>query len=123
MKYVQISVDDNATSFRPGENIGGTVRWQLEESVKSIEIHLLFFTSGKGTSDHEIIETIPIENPPMSGSQRFDWRLPQSPYSFSGKLISLIWAIEAVVLPSDEAETYQFQMTSTGKEIVIGTPL
>jgi hypothetical protein len=121
MKYVQISVDDDSTSFRPGENLGGTARWQLEESVKSIEIRLFFFTQGKGTSDVEVIESIPIDSPPMSGSQRFDWRLPQSPYSFSGKLISLIWAIEVVLLPSGESETYQFQMTPNGKEIVLGS--
>ena len=119
MKYVQIAIDNNSTSFRPGENIGGTARWQLEESITAIEIRLFFFTEGKGTSDVEVIETMQIENPPMSGSQRFDWRLPQSPYSFSGKLISLIWAIEVVLFPSEEAETCQFQMTPTGQEIVL----
>ena len=121
MKSVQISIDKDSKSYTPGEQISGTARWQLEESVESIDVRLFFYTEGKGTSDIEVLETIPVENPPLTGSQRFDWRLPQTPYSFSGKLISLIWAVEVVLLPSGDAESYEFQMTPTGKEIVLGS--
>jgi len=121
MKYVQISIDNNASNFKPGDQISGTASWQLEESAKTIEVRLFFYTEGKGTRDIEVLETLQLDSPPISGTQQFDWRLPQSPYSFSGKLISLIWAVEVVLLPSGEAESFEFQMTPTGKEIVLGT--
>src|SRR5262245_36921602 len=119
MKYIQISVDGDKQYFLPGENIGGTARWQLEESVESLEIRLFYYTEGKGTTDIEVVETTEIKEPPMSGSQRFEWRLPNSPYSFSGKLISLLWAVEVVLLPAEESEVFPFQMTPTGKEIFL----
>jgi len=117
MKFVEIKLDKD--SYMPGETISGTARWQLEESVKSIELRLFYYTEGKGTDDVEIVETTQIPNPAMSGSQQFQWQAPQSPFSFSGKLISLIWAVEAVLLPSGDAEHCVFTMSPNGQEIDI----
>jgi len=117
VKSLEITLEKG--SYTPAESISGAVRWQLEGSVESIEIRLFYYTEGKGTSDVVMVESIDIPNPSLSGSQDFRWNLPQTPYSFSGKLISLIWAIEAVVLPSGEAEHCQFQMAPEGREVDI----
>jgi hypothetical protein len=115
MMVIEIKLDKN--SYMPGDSISGTARWQLEEPVQSIELRLFYYTEGKGTSDVEIVETTPIANPGLSGSQQFQWRVPDSPYSFSGKLISLIWAVEAVLLPSGDADHKPFTISPTGQEI------
>ena len=114
---LRISLEGSRKNFRPHESVSGTASWQLGESVKAIEIHLCFYTQGKGTSDVHIVETIRIDTPPENGSEKFSWQLPLSPYSFSGKLISLIWAVEVVVLPSAEAESITFEMSPNGSEI------
>jgi hypothetical protein len=114
---LQVSLRENQKNFRPAETISGTASWQLTESPEAIEIHLCFYTKGKGTSDVHVVETLRLDSPPASGSEKFNWRLPQSPYSFSGKLISLIWAVEVVALPSTEAASVTFEMSSTGTEI------
>jgi hypothetical protein len=119
MRFIQITLENDTKSYSPGTPISGTVRWELEASAKSIEVRLFFYTAGKGTSDVQIVESIPIETPSLSGSHEFQWQLPQSPYSFSGKLISLIWSVEVVLLPSGDAESCEFQMSPTGKEILL----
>jgi hypothetical protein len=117
MKFIEIKLEK--LSYSPGETVSGSVRWQLEESVENIEIRLFYYTEGKGTSDVEIVESTTIPSPPLSGSHEFRWSLPQSPYSFSGTLISLVWAIEAVLLPSGDAEHHDFQMGPGGRELDI----
>jgi hypothetical protein len=114
---LQVEIDKN--SYHPGDSISGTARWQLEEPVDSLELRLFYYTEGKGTDDVEIVETTAVAKPSLSGSQRFQWQLPQSPYSFSGKLISLIWAVEVLLLPSGDAEHTTFTMGPGEQEIDI----
>ena len=114
---LRISLDGSKKNFRPAETVSGSASWQLSEKAEAIEIHLCFYTQGKGTSDVHIIDTMRIDSAPENGSQKFSWQLPHSPYSFSGKLISLIWAVEIVVLPSAEAESISFEMSPDGAEI------
>src|ERR1043166_4380135 len=44
-------------------------------------------------------------------------RLPESPYSFSGKLISLVWALELVAEPSKEVIRREFVLAPGGEEV------
>jgi hypothetical protein len=46
--------------------------------------------------------------------------LPLAPYSFSGKLISLIWGLELVLEPSQETARFEFTLSPTGEEIMLG---
>ena len=49
--------------------------------------------------------------------------LPQEPYSFTGTLIALSWALEAVALPNEEnSERYTFELTPDGQAITL-TPV
>ena len=43
--------------------------------------------------------------------------MPESPYSFSGKLVSLLWALELVAEPSGDTERKDISITPTGTEI------
>jgi hypothetical protein len=46
--------------------------------------------------------------------------LPEGPYSFSGKLISLIWALELACSPGSETVRREITVSPTGHEIVLG---
>jgi hypothetical protein len=116
---IEIRLEGNQTEYKPGDRISGSAHWQLQEVAEAIELHLFYYTSGKGTQDVNVIETLAIASPPLSGSERFSWDLPKAPYSFSGKLISLIWAVEIVVLPGRDAASAEFHLTPTGKEILL----
>jgi hypothetical protein len=99
-----IEIRDGGTWFKPGETIEGTVTWQLEDEADAIEVRLFWFTQGTGARDVEIVTTRHMARPELSGTRSFEFNVPRGPYSFSGKLITLAWAIELVVLPGGGTE-------------------
>lgn len=110
-----ILIDENRVTFRPGELLRGEVRWQ-EQALT--EIRLIWYTSGKGTTDTQVVQTIPGSG--TIGSCRFEFRLPDSPPSFSGRLISLHWAVEAV--SGSQTMRHEITLSPTGREILLPEP-
>ena len=100
----------SSEAFKPGEVLSGSVRWNFPEPQDELELRLLWYTKGKGSEDVEVVKSEAFDNPGSSGERPFQLVLPNSPYSFSGKLISLLWVVELVAEPSGD---------SIHKEIVI----
>lgn len=99
---LRLEVDGGASEFAPGQTIHGTATWQLDSAPASMTLRLFWYTLGKGTQDVEIVSEVVFDNPQMSESRRFTFTLPNAPYSFSGTLISLKWALELIL--GDERE-------------------
>jgi len=116
-ELIQVETVDGTTSFRPGETVEGTVRWQLPEPPEGVELRLFWSTEGKGDQDLQVVETIPFADPAAEDRRAFRIRLPEGPYSFSGKLITLNWALEAVAQPGEEAGSLAITVSPTGEEI------
>ena len=116
-EFILVETHDGTTSFRPGDTVEGTVRWQFPEPPESIELRLFWSTEGKGDQDLAVVETIPFDNPGAQDRRTFRVRLPEGPYSFSGKLITLTWALEAVALPGEKAGNLFLVVSPTGEEI------
>jgi hypothetical protein len=119
MTWIQVETDDGATAFRPGDVISGRARWQLAEAPEGVELRLFWYTEGKGSQDLEIVETISFANPAAEDRRTFQIRAPRGPFSFSGKLISLIWALEIVVHPTEESGRTQITISPSGEEILL----
>lgn len=102
---------ERSGGFRPGETVSGRVEWALEREPDALELRLFWYTEGRGDRDAGIARTLRIEHPGRTGSQFFDLELPSGPYSFSGTLISLIWALELVAEPGEG---------TARREIVVG---
>lgn len=117
MSQLKIGIRDDRTAFRPGEELVGAAGWELAQAPKAIEVRLLWFTRGKGTEDAGVVETVRFEQPQATEARPFQLQLPLAPYSFSGKLISLLWAVELVVLPSKESARVEFVLAPEGQEI------
>jgi hypothetical protein len=112
-----INVKEPAPKFlRPGDTAEVTFEWRLTEAPASIEARLFWYTSGKGTQDLTIVETQPA-SPVAHGEQRFRFKLPQAPYSFSGTLITLSWAVELVA--GELAERWEFVLAPEAREITL----
>jgi hypothetical protein len=120
MSLIQVEIRDGNTSFRPGDPVEGTVFWQLEPPPEEIEVRLFWYTQGKGDQDVGVVETFPFPSPTPTDRRQFRFRLPEGPYSFSGKLISLAWAIEVVAQPGDVAGRAEITVSPTGAEIRLG---
>lgn len=115
---IAIELTNQSPAFLPGDAIEGTVRWS-EEQGTSLEIRLIWFTQGKGDRDFELIDVHTVPSLAPSGSERFQFQAPHRPQSFSGKLISLQWAIEAIVFPHESTARQDLTISSTGSEITL----
>src|SRR4051812_49373684 len=99
---IQIQILEERTSFRPGETIVGTFSWALPVPPARIALELFWTTRGKGKVDTKVVQTVQIDHPTAAGERKFDLKVPLEPYSFSGKLVSLLWALRLVIHPSQE---------------------
>jgi hypothetical protein len=107
------------TTFKPGEPLSGHVTWQIEGQPASAELRLFWYTSGKGTQDVGVVTTMTFAAPRSDDRRDFTLPLPREPYSFSGTLISLVWAIELIVEPGAHVAREEFVLSSTGREVVL----
>lgn len=87
------------SSYQPGEFIGGNVTWTVEKPPRQAELRLFWQTRGKGDRDTGLAETVVFELPQPSDTRPFQFRAPDFPPSFSGRLISLVWGLELVLEP------------------------
>ena len=116
--WITIETRDGAAVFAPGEVISGTVSWHLE-GAKSVELRLLWYTEGKGDRDSRLVTTVELAHPGENEVRPFNLRLPEGPFSFSGKLISLVWTLEAVAAPGSRAAHLDITVSPTGREILL----
>ena len=105
--------------FLPGEELAGLVSWCLDQPPKAMELRLFWYTKGKGITDTGIVENIRFENPEPEGHREFRFVLPDGPYSFTGTLITLNWALELVAESSHEVGRVDILVSPSGKEIVL----
>ena len=119
MKTLKIELEDGKLNYKAGEEIRGWVEWETDEDIKGVEVRLFWYTKGKGTEDIGIAETAKFENCGLIGEENFSFKAPVEPYSFSGKLISLVWAIETVAEPGGECERVEIVISGTGEEVML----
>jgi hypothetical protein len=122
MNEIRIGTKDDQTAFRPGERIEGALGWNLPEQLQSMEVRLAWQTRGKGTEDHEVVHEIRFDDPPLQGARPFQFVAPLQPYSFSGKLISVIWYLEVRIRPKGATARKDIIIAPAGKEILLGEP-
>jgi hypothetical protein len=119
---INIQIDYDNTEFTPGDTLSGTVSWLPTQGTTSIALRLFWFTSGRGTQDIEVVSELewPVSaNPSAGGREKFSFTLPNEPYSFSGQLISLSWALEAVKQPEETSTRHEFTLTPNGQPITL----
>ncbi len=119
MSELEIRTRDDRTEFLPGEELAGEVSWQSDSAPGPVELRLFWHTEGKGTRDVEEIETISFNVPGRQDRRDFRFQLPDSPYSFSGKLVSVVWSLELVLLGSGETERLGIVISPTRSEITL----
>ena len=105
------------SSRNPRDVLELVARWSLPSAPKSLEIRLFWFTRGKGTEDVGVVATERVPEPGGNGEHRVRFTLPDAPYSFSGSLISLIWAVELVA--DETAARWEFVLAPEGREILL----
>ena len=111
MNSLRLSLQDDRKKFSPGEKLCGVAEWTLStETQGDVHVHLLWHTEGKGSKDAEVIESISKSVSGLQGSMEFEWQLPQSPYSYQGTLLSIVWEVELLFDGIDEVERLAFEL-------------
>lgn len=119
---IRIDVAGGRPNFRPGGQVTANVEWSFSGSPGPLAVRLIWFTRGKGIDDTTVIEQQDVPDPRESGRRQFTFALPETPYSFKGKLIHLFWAVAAEAEGADERERAEFIMSPSGQEVWIGEP-
>ena len=117
MSSMQLEVADGKTRYRPGEWVEGVAFWELATAPESLEVRIYWRTQGKGTVDLEIVRNVKFTQVGLQGRRPFRLQLPAAPYSFSGKLISLVWGVELVSEPQGESANIEIVLSPTGEEV------
>lgn len=117
MNSLRIGIHENRAEFQPGEELDGAVYWELKKAPSVVEVNLLWFTSGRGFEDSAVADSVRLENPQAGETRTFRFPLPESPYSFSGKLITLHWAVEAVA--GSESARAEFALAPGGRAVTL----
>ena len=113
---LEISTDADERAFTPGGTLAGRVSWLLQEVPESVELRLFYYTSGKGTQDVGIAQSLSFDHPSTSERRDFSFKLPLGPCSFHGKLVSLTWALE-LILNHDQTERLEIVLSPTGQAL------
>jgi hypothetical protein len=119
MSWVSLDLRDGKRAYRPGETVEGAARWELEAPPSRVEVRLFWYTLGKGTQDVGVVATVSWEGPGNAEKRDFSLKLPEAPFSFSGKLISVLWALEVVVEPPADVARQEILVSPAGAEITL----
>lgn len=109
-------------ALRPGQAFTVRLRWELEERPERLVVNLLWYTSGKGDEDIRVVTGETLEDPGPGGERVFEFTAPLHPPSFSGRLISLSWALEALVDPGQQVERLELVIGPEAAEVQLPVP-
>lgn len=121
MEELKLTLKDDKTSYRPGEEVVGRAQWSFLKRQKKISISLYWHTTGKGTEDSEVVEEIELDGSELAGYKDFSFILPNSPYSFSGRLLSIVWCLE--LAGNKDAVSKEIVVSPGGQEICVASGL
>lgn len=113
-----IFIAEGRIAFTPGETLNVSALWALPNAPETLEVRLFWFTRGKGKEDVGVVAVERIDSA-AAGERALSFRLPAEPWSFSGKLISLLWAVELVAEPGGHSARAEFTLSPDGAEILL----
>lgn len=115
---LRIELDEGRTTFSPDEVIRGRAIWMQSGVVQSARVCLVWYTEGKGTRDMDVAHDASLPVMVSSSGHPFELTAPaEGPFSFSGKLISLLWAVELVIEPGGKTVQQSITISPTGLAI------
>jgi hypothetical protein len=110
---------EHPEAVAPGGELRGACRWDLAEGQRALQLRLFWYTEGKGTRDLRVVATLDIPEPMRRGERAFRLPVPDGPFSVSGRLVSVRWALELVCEPSGSSCRLDLIVSPSGTEIVL----
>lgn len=119
---ISICLEGQKKQYQPGEEL--TCEYQIDAveagDLQAVEASVLWFTEGKGEEDlsvHYFERRIPgdAEDGDLRPMRRFRTRLPNSPLSYRGAILSIRWCVRVRVFlrrGKNVSSDYCFQLGS-----------
>lgn len=96
MEQGELVIRPDRDDWEPGETVTGELHWSgLRSGRKVLFVRLAWHTEGKGDRSADIAGKVRITTNDTDGSSPFSLPAPHYPASFSGKLVSVCWDVEA----------------------------
>ena len=92
----EIELDSDTARYRPGEAVSGAVEWSFPKAPLTVAVNLRWRAEGKGTPDAGSPITVRFEDIRAADRRAFRLMLPTMPYSFWGRVLSIVWRVELV---------------------------
>jgi len=105
---IHLNIKDENIIFMPGDEIQGEALWELPQAPVKLAVNVYWFTDG---SVSHIVHGQELSSVAAAGTLPFKFKLPVTPYSYSGKLFSISWEIEAYSVSPDERCACPFIMS------------
>lgn len=114
---ITLTLDRPDAAYVPGEPITGTVAWEIPGELDRVVLRLFWHTEGKGTQDVGVAEEVVFDLVSPREQRDFAFAGLIEPYSFSGSLVSILWAVEAIAEPVGEVARVSLTFSPTGQEV------
>jgi len=114
-----LTIETDRQAYRPGESIVCRLAWRFVERPERIALSLLWYTEGKGDEDVAVLVRETLEDPGPDGQREFQLTAPAFPFSFSGQLITLTWALEALAEGVDGLERHPVVIAPEATELLL----
>jgi hypothetical protein len=111
---------DGTSERRPDDVIEVAAEWDLAKPPQRLEARLFWYTQGSGSPDIGVVQTTPVAMADQRGKERFRFKLPAGPYSCSGQLVSIGWAVE--LTGDDDLARWDFTLGPEGKAVMLERP-
>jgi hypothetical protein len=104
-RQIEILFDEDRTAFEPGEELSGQflVVPNDGQTLKAVEVSVLWQTEGKGDDDLGVTHFERIEaNSGTADLLRpisFRTHLPNSPLSYHGQILRIVWCVRVRAFP------------------------
>lgn len=99
MSELNIHLNSEVSTFAPGQTLEGTISWKLDEEPQKLTLALHWYTQSRADKQSGMVDSIDFERPGRNGTKEFSFDIPQGPYSFQGRLLSLHWVLELAPSP------------------------
>jgi len=97
MNSMQLNIPGEKASYLPGDAVRVEAAWNLDAEPRAVNLRLFWYTQGKGTTDSVIVAEEAYVGPLASGKWNTSLAIPPDAISsYTGRLLSVIWAVEIV---------------------------
>lgn len=119
MSSIHLQLRDGERALEPGAPIDVVATWSDVQGHEQLAVSLLWYTQGKGSEDTRTVARQVLQLHDASGRAELSFEGPLEPWSFSGRLVSLVWAIEGTLEPGGAVHRVELVIAPEAREVLL----